>query len=450
MKKTGAITEKLVATSGKIQNNIYLKAITNGFTGILPVLLIGAIFTLIQYLPIGAGWAEFLAKYKLDTVLTAGANATTGMLALYLVVSLGYSLGNALKKNAFVTAMLCLFSFMMVTPFSSTVIDSAEQTIPVEGVIPANWLGPQGVFTALIVGFIASLLYNFLIERNVKIKMPSSVPPMVIQSFEAFIPATIILIFFLVVRGIFAATSFGCLSQCIYTLISKPLVGIGSSFPAFLVCVLVVHILWIFGLHGTAIVESVMVPIWMVACLANQQAYNDGKALPYLLTYTFVLCVMQWIGGPGLLSGLILNMILFAKSERYKALGRLSAAPGLFNIIEPVVFGFPIVLNPLMAIPFILIPIISLSVGYFLMVTHIIGIPAIFLPWSAWSLPGFIGGWLVGAGVKFAIFLIILYVFSFIAYYPFFKAADAIAVKEEKEIEARQLAEASEGAAALQ
>lgn len=431
--KMNSVVQKIVPVAAKIQNNKFLKAISSAFMITMPALMVGAIFSLLKSFPFGEGYTDFLANTKLDIILNAGVDATTNLIALYVIVALGYNMGKALELDKFMSAIIALMSFIMVTPFSTTVMDSAENTIPVNSVLPMNWLGAQGIFTALIVGIISSLIYSFIAKRNWKIKLPDSVPPNVSEPFEAIVPAFIILTFFLIVRSAFSFTSYGSLSQFIYSMLSVPLTGLGNSLAAFIICLLVIHILWLIGVHGTIVAVSVMLAIWTGPMMENQAALTAGQPIPYMLTGTFLFAIMQWLGGPGCMIGLTTNMAFFAKSQRYKTLGKLSLAPSIFNIIEPVIYGFPLVLNPIMAIPFILTPLIEFILGYILMNLHIIGIPAIPLPTSVFTMPFIPGGFLLGAGVSFGIFMIAMAVLSFLIYYPFFKVADRIALKEEKE-----------------
>jgi PTS system cellobiose-specific IIC component len=143
--------------------------------------------------------------------------------------------------------------------------------------------------------------------------------------------------------------------------------------------------------------------------------------------------IVQWVGGGGSLIGLSTNMLLFAKSERYKTLGKLAFPPSIFNITEPMMFGFPVVFNPLMAIPFVFVPLIQLTLGYILISLGIIGIPWVTLPLSVFTMPFVPGGFLLGAGVGFGIFLIGCYLLSVACYHPFFRMADRRELQIERE-----------------
>lgn len=154
-----------------------------------------------------------------------------------------------------------------------------------------------------------------------------------------------------------------------------------------------------------------------------------------VLTFMFFFVFLQFLGGPGCLFGLSVDMALFSKSERYKAMGKLSIVPSFFNIIEPVIYGFPIVMNPIMLIPFILCPVLFATIGYFLMISGIVGIPVVML--NVMTIPGPIAGFLLGGGISLGIMMIVMVVLSVIIYLPFFKICDAKAYKEEQEIAAQ-------------
>lgn len=428
-----AVVERVQPVATRIQENRYVKSITGGFLAALPALMFGAVCSMVIGFPVDS-FKEWLAGNALGPALQFGSDATFGLLGLYAVIGISYSLGRELKQDALATTIVSVVSFLLVMPFSTTVA-SGDTTIPVTGVIPTQWLGGQGIFAAIIVSLLATRLYAFIVDRGWKIKMPASVPPNVSRPFEAIVPAALVGTLFLVVHTVFAETSYGHLSQFIFSLIGAPLANVSNSFGAWFVIVLLAQLCWTLGIHNGA-VWYVVLPLTIGAATENQVAGAAGNPLPYTLTLTVVFAIVQWVGGGGSLLGLSTNMMLFAKSQRYKTLGRLSFAPSVFNITEPMMFGFPVVFNPLMAIPFIFVPLIQLSLGYALISLGVIGIPWINLPFSVMTMPFVPGGFLLGAGVGFGIFMIGCYAISVLCYYPFFRIADKRELQIEKETEA--------------
>lgn len=439
--KIDSVVERIQPVASKIQDNVYVKSITGGFLAALPALMFGAICSMIIGFPVPA-WTEWLGSHSLGAVLQFGSDATFGLLGLYAVIGIGYTLGRELKQDPLATTISSLVAFMLVMPFE-TMVMSGEEAIPVAGVIPTAWLGGQGVFAAIIVALVSTKLYSVITDRGWKIKMPSSVPPNVSRPFEAIVPAAIVGTVFLGVHALFAATSYGHLSQFIFDLIGSPLANVSNSFVTWLILLLLAQLCWTVGIHNGA-VWFVALPIMIGPATENQVAGTAGDPLPYVITMTVVFAIVQWVGGGGSLIGLSTNMVLFAKSARYKTLGKLAFAPSVFNITEPMMFGFPIVFNPIMAIPFVLVPVIQLTLGYVLISAGIIGIPWVTLPLSVMTMPFVPGGFLLGAGIGFGIFLIGCYFLSVALYYPFFRLADRRELKLEQELEAEQERQALE------
>ncbi|WP_227011748.1 PTS sugar transporter subunit IIC [Paenibacillus lutimineralis] len=367
MKKSpdNQISEKLTKFSGKLQTNKWINALSSSLMATMPILMVGALCSLIRGLPIGDAYTEFLSSSGLSAVLSVGV-ATCNLIALFFICALGFNLGKALEQKPFNTIIIALMSFLLVTPLSTTVTDPETGEFLAEAldVIPIKWLGAEGLFTAILIGYASIILYSFLVNKKITIRMPESVPPIVSQPFEAIIPAIIVAALFLTVQGLFGLTSFDNLHQFIFSVVQLPLASLGNGFGAFIIAMLFSCLLWVFGIHGSMVVLSIMLPIWMPAAIQNMTAFSTGAALPYDLTFALYLMIMQFLGGDGCLIGLTLTMPIFAKSQRYKALGKVAVVPGIFNIIEPIVFGFPIMFNPIMAIPFIATPILLMSVTY--------------------------------------------------------------------------------------
>lgn len=427
--KAGSLQEKIGPIAGKIQSNRGLRVLSTSFMSTLPALFIGAVLALIQGLPLGEWYTKFLTDTGISGFLSAGVSVAN-LIALFFIVSFGYHLAEMKKVDKFVGSIVALLCFMMITPLSASNYDANYNLITVENAVSTSWLGAQGLFSAIIVGVISINLYAFLVKRNIKIKMPDAVPSNVAKPFEALIPGTITALVFLLIRVGFSLTSFGSMHQFIYSIVQAPLSGIGSSFPALLLCMLITCFLWIIGIHGTLVIFSVMMPVWQPAVIENVNAFMGGQPLPYMFTMVFFFVFVQFIGGPGCLIGLTIDMPLFAKSKRYKAMGKIALGPGIFNIIEPLIFGFPIVLNPIMAIPFILTPLLFMCITYVLMVVGVLAVPV--LAGSVMTIPSVVAGFLLGGGWQWGVLLIVFTVLSCIIYLPFLRICDRQALKEEQ------------------
>ena len=270
-------------------------------------------------------------------------------------------------------------------------------------------------------------LYIFLIDKNITITLPAGVPPTTIKAFMGLVPMIIIIIISIAVRVIFRFTPFENVHAFVYQILQAPLSNLGNTLLVFLLLKLITNILWMFGIHGGLVMYSVAVPLWLSMDYANLAAYNAGDPLPYILGYAFGMLFFQF-SGTGNTIGLNLLM-LKAKSKRYRTLGKLALPAGICGVNEPIIFGTPIVLNPMLAIPFILNPLISGTLAYLLTIIGILPrLNGIFMFGIPFGISGFLaGGWRVAAFQ-----LLILIPLSIISYYPFFKKMDAVAYSEEQ------------------
>lgn len=412
----------LQKTAGAIQNNKYVSAITNGLMTGMPVLIIGAIGTMLNGLPIDA-YQNFLVNTGLKEFTAIPTEITTNLLALYMAFNIAVKFAESYDIDGTPAGMLSFMSFLIVTPYS---FDSEALTYAITD-LPSTWLGATGLFTAFLVALVTAKIYVLFQQKNWVIKMPDGVPPTVSKSFSGMIPGFIIAILWMVVRYITALTPMGDIHSIIYGLIAAPLTALGGNIWAMAVAVIVAHLLWIVGVHGMMVVFSVMTPILTVLTNENLAAYNAGQSLPNMINSALLMVVI--FAGSGTTIGLAILM-LRAKSEQYRLLGKLALIPNMVGINEPLIFGLPIVMNFTLAIPFILTPTLVLILGYTGMATGLLPL----LPGFAAPLgtPIIIGGFLMG-GWRWAIFQLLMTVLSVVIYYPFFKTLDQKAYAMELE-----------------
>ena len=253
--------------------------------------------------------------------------------------------------------------------------------------------------------------------------MPKTVPPTVARSFTALIPGIIITVFFLLVRLGFAFTPWVDFATFIQEILKKPISAAGSSYLGTLVACLVEHFLWAFGIHGSSIMTSVMEPVWLVNAAENLEAFKSGATkLPHIVTYTFYENGV-WMGGSGATLSVVVYMLIFAKSRLVKQVGRLAIVPGLFNINEPVVFGLPIVLNPFLMIPYIISPVVVMTIMYFGTAVGIFPYTTgVIIPWTT---PYFISGYLMTGGKIGGVFMeLVAFLAAFAVWFPFIRIWD--------------------------
>ncbi len=419
----------MMPIAGKLGNNRYLKAISSGFIAVMAATIVGSIFTLIGNLPITA-WTNWLTETGLSSILALPGQCTTDLIAVYAVFFIAYSLAKSFDVDGAGAGLSCLVSFFIVTGRTAYFATAAEDAATVSAVA-TTYLGAKGLFTAMIIALIGARIYVAVVKKGWVITLPESVPPNVANSFSSLIPASFVVVIFLLVAMLCNFTPYGDLHTMIFTVIQSNLMRfIGNNVWSFLFFNLMTNLLWFFGLHGGNIVGSITNPVYTPLSLENLAAFQAGeKTMPYIITGAFGKSFT--FGGVGTMFGLAILMCFFAKSKQYKMLGKLSLPTTFFFINEPLLFGIPVVLNPMFFLPLMFITPILGSLTYFVMKIGLVPIPhGLQIPWTT---PPVINGFLQG-GIGLAIWEVLMILASIALWYPFFKMGDKKALEEEQGI----------------
>lgn len=420
----------LTPIAAKIGGNRYLKAISSGFIAVMSATIVGSMFTLLANLPIKA-WTDWLATSGFGKILNLPSQATIDLIAVYAVFFIAYSLAREYELDGAGAGLSALVSFFLLTGRTSY-FTSAAVDAKTDMAYSVSFLGSRGLFTAIIVGLIGARIFIWVVNRGWVIKLPDSVPPNVGNSFNALIPSAFVITIFLVVAGLMTLTSYGNFNVMIFTIIQENLMRfMGNNLFSWLFFNLMTSLLWFFGLHGGNIVGAITNPVYTPLSLENFAAFEAGLDLPYIFTgMSFTKTFTA--GGVGSMFGLAIVMVIFAKSKQFKVLGKLSLPTTLFFINEPLLFGIPVVLNPLFFIPLMLTTALLGTLTYFVMSLGIIPAAAgLQIPWTT---PPVLHGFLQG-GYVLAIWEALMVLASAIIWYPFFKLADKKALIEEQAIE---------------
>ncbi len=250
--------------------------------------------------------------------------------------------------------------------------------------------------------------------------MPDGVPPAVAKAFASLLPAMITISFFALVAAIFAAFGVDDIVGAFYTLVQEPFMGLANSYPSALLLAFITPFLWFFGLHGANMVDPLMQTINEPAIEANVNAIAAGHSAPFIVNKPFFDSFVN-LGGTGATLGLLLAIYLVGRRNKpYMVVTNLSIAPGIFNINEPTMFGLPIVLNPIMFIPFILTPMVLVSVAYFATSTGLVPAATVMPPWVT---PPIIGGVLATKSISGGVLAAVNLLLSVLIYLPFVKVA---------------------------
>ena len=219
------------------------------------------------------------------------------------------------------------------------------------------------MFSALVVGLSFAWLYCLIIRKKLYIGLPDSVPPFVKSSFESLVPSVFLVILFGFIAWLFSLTEFMSIHGFIYTTLQRPLSMIGNNIFSLCLIVFIQQVIWCLGVHGGNVGNAFTNPVLLTFDAANLAAFGENAALPYIIGKAFQV-VYSTEGGQGATLGLNIDMLLFSKSEKYKSLGKATIGTSIFCVNEPIIFGFPIVLNPIMMIPFVFTPVLLLLLAY--------------------------------------------------------------------------------------
>lgn len=430
MEKFQKIMEKtLIPVASKLSASKYLRAISSGFSGLLPIIMVGAIASLLSGLNITA-YQNFLTNTGLKTLIGWVSSYTTGMIALYAVFLIGKSLADQLecKEHSIIVGVTTLFMFLLSIPVGVNAVTEAGDKIPVAAAISTTYFGSPGLFTAMILGLFVPSIYNIFIKKNIIIKMPDGVPPQIANGFSAILPASFLTIIFVAIRWAVSLTSFGTLNDLIYGILRAPLSSLSESPWTFVLLLCLCNLFWWFGIHGGMVVMPFLSILYMTPALENLDALANGQAMPNLLTNTWWFTFAQ-VGGSGGIIGLAILMCFFAKSQRFKALGKIAILPAFCSISEPIVFGAPLMLNVMFFIPMILAPLVSFILSYALTVIGIL--PYLNGIQLSTGTPIVMAGFLAGDW-RSALWQLVIVAVQFAIYFPFFKICDKQALIEEK------------------
>ncbi len=419
------LEEKLVPVAAWIAENKYVNGIRRAFIMMMPLLMIGSLFLMITAFPLPAyqrGMASLLGENWKD-IFDIPVSATFNLIALFVAFLVAQQLAKQFELDSIAVGLLSLASFLILTPLGNT--SEFGQ------VITFIWLGSKGMFVAMVIGVVTVKIFHFFVKRDILVKMPDGVPPEVIKSFEALIPGTVILATALLLRVGMEHTSYGTIHDFVYKMLALPLRALGTSYIGSILTVFAISILWSVGINSGSMVNGFVRPFWLENQAENIAALQAGQPLPHVITEQFF--DMIWMGGAGVTLSLLLAIVIFAKSKHIKSVGAIGIVPGIFNINEPVLFGLPIILNPIMLIPFNIVPIVMVTTQYIAMNIGLVSKPlGVAFPWPT---PAVISGFITVGDLSGALIQIVNLIIGAMIYLPFLRIIDKASKKEEDEME---------------
>lgn len=432
------INEKLMPPMMKFLNIKAVTAIKNGMLYPIPFIIIGAIFLILANFP-QQNVADWIAQIGWAPIFNQAYAASFGIMALFAAFGTAYSWVKSEGYEGASAGLTSIIVMVMLQPSTiSTVTKIADGSAvvgeyQVSGVIDAAWLGGKGMILAMLAGLLVGWSYSWFMKKDIRIKLPEQVPANVSDSFGALVPAFVITFVAMLIYALSVLTTDQTPIEWIYTLIQTPLQhATDGPLGVFLIAFLPVFIWW-FGVHGATVIGGIMTPLLLANNADNLKLFQEGNLSldhgAHIVTQAFMDQFIT-VTGSGMTFGFVIFMIYRARSVQMKTIGKLTLAPAFFNINEPVLFGMPIVLNPILAFPFLIAPLVSGFGTYAAIALGIIPpFNGIFVPWTT---PPILSGLIVGGWQGAAWQALMIFVTGAI-YWPFAKKYDAILVQQEKE-----------------
>ncbi|PZG34021.1 PTS cellobiose transporter subunit IIC [Listeria ivanovii] len=377
----------LVPVANKLNSQRHIAAIRDAFILVFPLIMAGSIITLINFAVLSPD--GFIAKILFlgkifpnladaQAIFSPVMQGSTNIMAILIVFLVARNLAIFFKQDDLLCGLTAIGAFFIVyTPY--TVVDNVTY-------MTIKFLGAQGLFVAIIVAIITGEVFSRLARSpRLMIKMPEQVPPAVARSFKVLIPVIIITILFTVINYLITLVALEGLNDLVYTVIQAPLKDMGTNVFSVIIIGLVSNLLWVLGIHGPNTVAAIRDTIFTEPNLDNLSyvaQHGSAWGAPYPATWAGLNDGFANYGGSGMTLGLLIAIFIASRRADYRDIAKLSIAPGIFNINEPVIFGLPIVLNPIMVIPFIITPAINTLIGYFFITTKLIPPVAYQVPWT--------------------------------------------------------------------
>ncbi|WP_155969838.1 lactose-specific PTS transporter subunit EIIC [Streptococcus ruminantium] len=404
----------------KISRNIYLRAIRDGFIASMPVILFSSIFLLIAFVPniFGFTWSN-----EVVALLMKPYNYTMGVVALLVAGTTAKSLTDSVNRGMESTNQINYMSTMLasITGFLLLASDS------IEGGFANGFLGTKGLLSAFLAAFITVTIYKICVKNNVTIRMPAEVPPNISQVFKDLFPFSFS-IFALYGLDLLVRNTIGTsVAEAIGTLLA-PLFTAADGYLGITIIFGAYALFWFVGIHGPSIVEPAIAAITYANIETNLQLLQAGQHADKVLTSGTQMFIVT-MGGTGATLVVPFMFMWLTKSKRNQAIGRASVVPTFFGVNEPILFGAPLVLNPIFFVPFILTPIVNVWIFKFFVDTLGMNSFSVNLPWTT---PGPLG---IVMGTQFAalsfVLAALLIVVDVAIYYPFLKVYDDQILAEE-------------------
>lgn len=439
------LQEKLTPIAAKIGNQKFLVALRDSFVGTMPVIMTGSVALLINAflvdLPDQFHLTQITKTFQwLVDINSLIFKGSIPIVSLLFIFCLGVNIAKIYKSDTTSSGLVALASFVISIDNSITKtftlpdklgsglaklvegvdglkVSGHDLSVTIGGALSGAQINARGYFTAIFVGFVASIIFCKAMNKKWVIKLPDSVPPAIMKPFMSIIPGFLAMYVVGIFTYVFNSISHDVFIEWIYKVLQLPLLGLSQSFLAVILLVLLNKLFWFFGLHGGNVLAPIMEGLFGVAMLANLEAYQNGQAIPYLWN-SGSFGAFVWFDG----LALVIAILLQSRNSHYREVAKLGLAPVLFNIGEPVNYGLPVVLNPILFIPYIVGPCLMAIVSY---LATSLGLVSPVTQNVTWVMPPVLYGFFSTAFDWRAIILsLVCLLVGTLVYIPFIKMAD--------------------------
>ncbi|WP_049877418.1 PTS sugar transporter subunit IIC [Vibrio parahaemolyticus] len=419
-----AIIDKLSHWAGIFTGQRHLTAVRESFVALMPLIIVASLFILINnvILNSNSGLVGFLGLQgewiaHAQQVGIRVYNGTLNILAFLATLMIAYRLANSYGEDGITYAIFALASLFVFFPMGVDVVSPSGEAFNAGGLVSGAEMGATGMFVGIFVALGSVEVFRRVSANDsLKIKMPDSVPPSVARSFNVLIPMIIVLTVFgtfaWALNHFFDATIHELVNLMIQTPLQNALQGLGGL----IMLLLFQNGLWWAGIHGASITYPIVETTLLVAVQENAQAFAAGIELPHIVTKPFI-DAFGFMGGGGQTIGLLVALWVAAKKSEHRAITKLSTPAAAFNINEPLIFGLPIMFNPILIIPFLLTPIVSVVIAYAATAMGLISKTSVIIPWTT---PPVLSSFLAtGGDWRAAMLSVIIIGISIMIYLPF-------------------------------
>ncbi|QGM92129.1 PTS sugar transporter subunit IIC [Enterococcus faecalis] len=438
------IQNKVLPIATKIGNQRFLVALRDSFIGTMPVVMTGSVALLIN-----AFLVDIPDQFNLQKITSFFQwwvdinnlvfKGSVSIVALLFIYCLGVNIAKIYKTDTLSSGLVALSSFIisignsmtstyklsnnnidlatLFTGVEGIKVTGSSLNVTISGLLPGTQINSNGYFTAIIIGFLSSIIFCKLMNKNWTIKLPDTVPPAIAKPFLSIIPALVSLYIVAIFTFSFTKITDLLIIDWIYKVLQTPMLGLSQSFLAVVLVAVLTQFFWFFGIHGGNVMAPIMEGVFGVALLANLEAYQNNETIPYVWT-SVSYGAFVWYATLGLL----IAIFWVSKNSHYKEVAKLGIMPVLFNIGEPVMYGLPTVLNPILFIPFLLCPAVMSSVAY---LATDLGLVFPVTQNVTWVMPPILYGFFsTGFDWRSIILSIINLILSTLIYLPFVKLAN--------------------------